>query len=186
MLHRFRIRTLEPLRGSLASCNVALNRSSGSAERSSMMSLSRFRFAAKRCTSSLRCSFFSTALFFAMTAARLVLPERHAETLEQGLGLVVGLGRGADDDVHAPRLVDVVEVDLREHDLLADPEGVVASTVEALGRHAAEVAHPRERDVHEPVEELVHPLAPQRDLAADRHALAQLEVRDRLLRLADR
>jgi hypothetical protein len=39
--------------------------------------------------------------------------------------------------------------------------------------------------VIEPVEELVHALAAQRDLDADRHALAQLELRDRLLGLAD-
>ena len=44
-----------------------------------------------------------------------------------------------------------------------------------------EVAHARQRDVHQAVEELVHPLAAQRDHRADGHALAHLELRDRLL-----
>src|SRR3546814_9095704 len=40
-------------------------------------------------------------------------------------------------------------------------------------------------DLDQAIEELVHPRSAQRDLAADRHALAQLELRDRLLRLGD-
>ena len=38
-----------------------------------------------------------------------------------------------------------------------EPQRVVAAAVEALGRHALEVAHARQRHVDEPVEELVHP-----------------------------
>ena len=49
----------------------------------------------------------------------------------------------------------------------------------------AEIADARQRDRHQTIEELVHALAAQRDLAADRHAFAQLELRDRLLRLGD-
>src|SRR5437870_4712120 len=56
--------------------------------------------------------------------------------------------------------------------LLAETERVVAASVEALGRHAAEVAHAGQRDVDEAVEELVHPSAPERHLRADGHALA--------------
>src|SRR5207244_135108 len=37
----------------------------------------------------------------------------------------------------------------------------------------------------EPIEKLVHPRTTERHLRADRHALAQLEVRDRLLRARD-
>src|SRR6185437_7666610 len=43
-----------------------------------------------------------------------------------------------------------------------------------------EVADPGERDRDEPVEELVHPRAAQRHARADRHPLADLELRDRL------
>ena len=41
-------------------------------------------------------------------------PERHAEQLQQLPAFLVVLRRGHDGDVHAPRLVDLVVVDLRE------------------------------------------------------------------------
>ena len=66
------------------------------------------------------------------------------------------LRRGADHDVHAPDSIDLVVVDLGEHDVLLDAERVVAAAVEALRVQAAEVAHARQRDVDQPVEELVH------------------------------
>src|SRR5690242_7899073 len=111
--------------------------------------------------------------------------EGHAEGLEQRVGLAVGRGRRRDRDVEPADLVDLVVVDLREDDLLADAEVVVAAAVEGARREAPEVADPRDRDRHEPVEELVGALAAQRHRQADRHALAHLELRDRLARAAD-
>src|SRR6266542_1177394 len=111
----------------------------------------------------------------------LRLPEGHAQMREQRACLFFRPGRGHHRDVHAPNLVHLVEYDLREDHLLLQPEVVVAAAVEALGRYALEVPDPRERHVHQPVEELVHPRAAQRHLAADGHVLAQLEVRDGLL-----
>ena len=52
--------------------------------------------------------------------------------------------------------------------------------VELLGRQAAEVADAGQRERQQAVEELPHPVAAQRDVRADRHALAQLELRDGL------
>src|SRR5438552_4128229 len=101
-----------------------------------------------------------------------LLPERHTQVREQHLGVLVRARRGDDADVHAADLVDLVVDDLREDQLLAETERVVAASVEALGRHAAEVAHAGQRDVDEAVEELVHPSAPERHLRADGHALA--------------
>src|SRR5690606_28542289 len=57
---------------------------------------------------------------------------------------------------------------------------VVAAAVERTVRHATEVAHARQRHVHQAVQELVHARAAQRHLGADRHALAQPEVRNGL------
>src|SRR4051812_47882151 len=111
--------------------------------------------------------------------------EGHAEGLEQRVGLAVGRGRRRDGDVEPADLVDPVVVDLREDDLLADAEVVVAAAVEGARRQAAEVPDPRDRHRHEPVEELVRALAAQRHGQADRHALADLELRDRLARAAD-
>ena len=75
-------------------------------------------------------------------------------------------------------------VDLGEHRLLGEPEVVVAALVEPVGVHAAEVLHAGERQRDQPVEELVHPVAAERDLQAGLLALADLEVRDALLGLA--
>src|SRR5215212_8459679 len=106
--------------------------------------------------------------------------ERHAERLEQRERLAVGLRRRGDRDVEAADGVDGVVVDLREDDLLADAHRVVAAAVERVGLQPAEVADPRDRDRHQPIEELVGALAAQRDRDADGHALAHLELRDRL------
>src|SRR5262249_38048785 len=76
-------------------------------------------------------------------------------------------------------------LDLREDDLLADAEREVAAPVEALGRHAAEVADARQGDVAQAIEELPHALFAQRDGHADLLALAQLVVRDVLLGARD-
>src|SRR3954469_4291088 len=106
--------------------------------------------------------------------------EREAERIEQRARLdVVRRGR-RDRDIEAADLVDAVVVDLRENDLLADADRVVAATVERVGVEPAEVADARQRDRHEPVEELPHPVAAQRDADADRHSLADLELGDRL------
>ena len=43
--------------------------------------------------------------------------EGHVEVLQQRLGFGVGLRGGADDDVHAENFVNLVEVDLGEHDV---------------------------------------------------------------------
>src|SRR5690606_37215083 len=115
----------------------------------------------------------------------LVLPERQADQLQQPPGFLVGLRGGHNRHVHPPRLVDLHVVDLREDDLVAQAERVVAAPVEAARRNAAEVAHARQGNRNEPVEELVHPLAAQRHHHADRHALAEPELRDRLLRARD-
>src|SRR4029077_12831409 len=81
--------------------------------------------------------------------------------------------------------IDPVDVDLVEHRLLVQPEGVVAVAVELLGRQAAKVADTGQRNGEQPVQELPHPVVAQGDLGADRHALAQLELRDGLGRLTN-
>src|SRR5690242_8786116 len=85
--------------------------------------------------------------------------ERHADRREKRAGVVVGLGGGREGHVEAADLLDVVVVDLREDDLLAHAERVVAATVERPRVEAAEVADPGQRDRDEPVEELVHAVA---------------------------
>src|SRR3954453_23878157 len=114
-----------------------------------------------------------------------VLLERETQVLEQRPALVVGGRRGHDRDVHAAAAVDAVLVDLVEHDLLGETEGVVAVAVDLPRREAAKVADAGQRDRDEPVEELPHPVAAQGGVRADRHALAQLELRDGRASLGD-
>src|SRR3954454_223703 len=111
------------------------------------------------------------------------LLEGEAESAQERASLVVGLGRGHDRDVHAARPVDAVRVDLVEHRLLVETERVVAVAVELGCVKAAEVTDTGQRDREQPVEELPHPVPAQRHVRPDRHALAQLELRDRLARL---
>src|SRR5262249_14665074 len=109
------------------------------------------------------------------------VPEGHSEMFQERAPLLI-IGSGCvEGDVHPLRLIELLEVDLREDDLFADAEGVVAAPVERLGRHALEVAHARQRERHEPIEELVHVIAAQRHHRADLLAGAKLEDRDRLL-----
>src|SRR5436190_399072 len=103
------------------------------------------------------------------------------ELAQQGAGGVVATGARDDGDIHPVDLLDLVVVDLGEDHLFLDADRVVAPAVEAVRRQPAEVAHARHRDGDEPIEKLVHPRAPQRYGAADRHALPEIEVRDRLL-----
>src|SRR5512132_795674 len=108
------------------------------------------------------------------------LSERKAEAPQQDIAFVVVLGRGRDRHVEPAHGLDVVVVDLRENDLLADANRVVAAAVERLRGEAAEVADARNRDRDQAVEELPHPVAAQRDARTDGHALAELEAGDRL------
>src|SRR6185437_112142 len=115
--------------------------------------------------------------FFAIASDLL---ERETEELEQRPALVVSLGGSHHRDVHAPRAIDPVLVDLVEHRLLGQAERVVAVAVQLLAVQAAEVADTRQRDGQQPVQELPHPVVTKGDLRADRHALTELELGDGL------
>src|SRR4051794_12917753 len=98
--------------------------------------------------------------------------EREAEGVEQRLAFGISASGGDDRDVHAAGGVDPVVIDLGEDQLLGDAERVVAAAVE-LRRQAPEVADARDGDADEAIEELPHPIAPQRHLGADRVALTE-------------
>src|SRR5690606_11783282 len=145
-----------------------------------MILFSSARFAAYFCTVFMRRSFLMMVDFLAIGSDSSPLrPQREVERLEQRAALLIRPRSRRDRDIHAPHRVDLVVVDLGEDDLLADADVVVALAVERARRKSAEVADARDRDVDQPIEELVHPLATQRDLAADRETLANLEARDR-------
>src|SRR5580698_9895689 len=115
-----------------------------------------------------------------------VLPKRKSEPPQQRAALVI-IGRGGDQRyVHAALPVHLVRVDLVEHELLGEAEGVVPAAVELPVAQAAEVTDPGQRQGQQPVAELPHPGAAQRDVHADRHALPELELGHRLAGPRDR
>src|SRR5580698_9810184 len=118
-------------------------------------------------------AFFATSTFL----------EGESEPPQQRTALsVIGCG-GYDGDVHPALPVHLVRIDLVEHDLLDEAERVVAVPVELPVGQAAEVADPGQRDGQQPVQELPHAVPAQRDVRADGHALAQLELGHGLLGL---
>src|SRR3569833_1617689 len=157
------MRVADELRGISASFNVAAKRSSIGSFLSAMIAFNRSRLAAAFFTIRLRRLFFSTELFFAMLGSwvsaferlwvSVSLPKQEKESGQQGPRLFVGLGRGADGDVHTAGFRDLVEVDLGENDVFLDAERVVAAAVKALRVQTAEVADARQRDRHQAIDD---------------------------------
>src|SRR5215831_3908080 len=185
------MRVAEELRGISASLRVAANRSSIGLFLSRAIALSRARRPEYFLLSLLRRLFFSIELFFAINVSCFPpwrmssLPEREVERAQQRARLCVGLRAGAHGDVHSPDIGHLVVVDLGEDDMFLDADRVISAAIEAFRRQPAEVAHPRQRDVDQPVDELVHARLAQRHLAADRLAVAHLEGGDRLSGFGD-
>src|SRR5258707_1114913 len=186
------MRVADELRGSSASLSAAANRSSIGLFLSRAIALSRARRPEYFLVSLRRLPFFSIELFFAINISWLSasegspsLPEREVECTQERARLVVGFRAGADRDVHPPDIGRLVVVDLGKDDVLLDAERVIAAAVEALRRQPAKIAHARQRDIDQPVDELVHAGLAQGHLAADRLSVAQLVGGDRLAGLGD-
>src|SRR5579871_369240 len=109
--------------------------------------------------------------------------EGHSEALQQSACSVVILRRRDDGDVHSLEFVDLRVVNFGEDELVTQTERVVAAAIKALRGDATEVAHTRQSDRNQTVQELVHRVATQRNHRADGHALAHLEGSDGLLGL---
>src|SRR6185503_17514879 len=75
-----------------------------------------------------------------------IRPKGHSHELQQLARLFVGFRRRHHRNIHAPGLVNLHVVDLREQQLVAQSERVVAAPVEPLRRYAAKVANARKRD----------------------------------------
>ena len=82
----------------------------------------------------------------------LFVLEGKTEEFEQSVAFFVGVGRGNEGDVHAHEFVDVIDVNLREDDLLGDAEGVVTTAIETTF-DAFEVADTGKSDADEAFEE---------------------------------
>ena len=78
---------------------------------------------------------------------------------QERTALIIGGGRGNDGDIHTANSVDRILVDLVEHGLFRQTEGVVTVTVELLGRQTAEVADTRKSSGEKTIEEFPHTIA---------------------------
>src|SRR5207245_3335335 len=117
-------------------------------------------------------------LFFATFNLSRCGSERHSEAPQERAGLLVRPSSGDDRDLHAAKTIDLVVLDLGEHELFLQAERVVAAAVEALVGNALEVADARERNRHELLEEMPHALTAESHLKTDRHPDTQAEVGD--------
>src|SRR5712691_11368682 len=101
----------------------------------------------------------------------LLLAEGHPEGAQELACLIIVL-RGRDErHVHALGKGHLVRVDLREDELLRQPEAIVAIAIETLRVDPAKVANTGQGDTDQPVQELIHAPAPQRNPAANLVAL---------------
>src|SRR5690554_3572533 len=110
----------------------------------------------------------------------LCVLEREAERLQQRTSFIVVLRSGHDGDVEAANAVDLVLVNLVEHRLLVETEGVVTVAVELFRAEATEVTDARKRQRDQAVEEFPGAVATKCDMCTDRLAFAQLELGNRL------
>src|SRR5665811_872781 len=94
--------------------------------------------------------------------------EGHAEEFEQTLRFLVGLRRRHDADLQPAETVNLVVLDLREGELLAKSQRVVAAPVERLRRDPVEVADAGQCETRQPLEEVPHAVAAQGNANTDR------------------
>src|SRR5712664_1664274 len=111
--------------------------------------------------------------------------KRKPQPLEQFAALLIVPSAGGHGDVHALDLVYAGVIDFRKYQLILQSQGVVSAAIERILRQPAEVAYAGEHHVAQAVEKFVHLVAAQSHGAADRHALADFEVRNGLLRPRD-
>src|SRR5882672_3446456 len=123
------MRVAELLRGSCDSFSRAAKRSSAGFVRSPVIAFSFLRLAAYCATIFLRLLFLLTELCFAIQSSKgrrrppPLRSKREVEAAQERARLVVVPRRGAHDHVEAPDLIDLVVVDLGEHDVLPQANG---------------------------------------------------------------
>src|SRR6267154_180625 len=111
--------------------------------------------------------------------------KRKPEPLEQLAALLIVLRAGRHCDVHALDLVHTRVVDLRKDQLVSQSQRIIPTAVKRILGQTAKVAHTREHHVAQAIEKFVHHIAAQSHRTADGHPLANLEIRDGLLRPRD-
>ena len=81
--------------------------------------------------------------------------------IQQGSGMPIHFGSGDNGHIEAAYLLNGIVVNLWENDVLCNAHGKVATPVKTLWRHSPEITHPRQGDVNQFGEEIIHPVASQ-------------------------
>src|ERR1700758_5617895 len=75
--------------------------------------------------------------------------KRHSHFAQQRFGLFIRSCRGDDCNIKSDVALDFIEFDFRKNRVIRDPEGVVAVSVEATGRHTTKVTDARKGSLDE-------------------------------------
>src|SRR5690606_7444920 len=102
--------------------------------------------------------------------------KRHPEFLQELVAFFIGLGSRDERNVHPADLIYFVNRDFRENDLFLHAQRVITTSVKPLGTHTTEVANARQRDVHQAIQEFIHPVTTQGYPNADRHVLSEFAI----------
>src|ERR1700687_4641514 len=114
-----------------------------------------------------------------------LVPERHPQEPEQCPAFIIALGSCDYGYIHSLYLINLVIINFRKYQLFLDSKGIIPLPVESFGRDPLEVTDTGQGHVEQPVEKLVHLILAERNHAADRHPLTELESGYRLLCLGD-
>src|SRR5574340_959501 len=106
------------------------------------------------------------------------ITERHPKQPQQLAPFLIRLGTCHNCDLHPADLVDLIVLDLREENLLPQPQSVVAPAIKSSSRYPPEVTSTWQCNIRQPIQEGPHVLAAQSHLDTNRAPFAQFEVRD--------
>src|SRR5699024_6370712 len=107
-----------------------------------------------------------------------LLAEREFEPIQQSTALFIIGRRGRNDNIQAAQGINLVVINLRKHDLFANTQTVITTSVKRTRIQTTKVADTRQRNIDQTIQKFVHLSATQGNLAANRPSFTDLEAGD--------
>src|SRR6266542_905669 len=82
-------------------------------------------------------------------------PKRHPQPLQEGTSLLIISRRGNNRNIHPAQFIDLVKVNLRKYQLLADSDGVITAAIKRLRRNSPKGPDARQGNRHQPVQKFI-------------------------------
>ena len=101
--------------------------------------------------------------------------KRHIEESQKLTTLLISLSRRNENDIHTSDLVYLIIFNFRENQLLLDAKCVVSSAIECIRVYTTEVTDTGKCKIDKTIQEFVHSVTAERNLAANRHSLFATE-----------